>query len=364
MADGGPGEQPEVAAESPTWEDIGLYRDLETRDIAALVATAKDVYAALIRGQPQPFEKHGDTLLINGRTYTRRFGRLTGKDIHAEFAEAAKNKSAIGTSGRTVFIGKLCVFKNAFDGSFALDAVIQEASRNLTCISMGINHALCYGIIEVPLTKKGGAGGGGNHYFFMEELLDIDRTEWLYLACWDFLYNMTARCSVFPRALTDPDPAIFLERSTRAYMKFMSEVSGLIESLQKKNIGGDFKLDNIGFGHGENVLLFSDLLFPSAADPYKPKSWAEWKTAAVAEAGGEAGMIQYLNPFLRLGYWVQTPRVMDHLRILIAEVKAGAREQLCVNTEWDIEAVPKGGAAGGHGGGKKTKTRKLKKRKH
>lgn len=357
MADGGP--EPQGATESLKWEDIGIYQDLETMDIAVLVATAKDIYAALIKGNPQPFEKDKDTLLINGRTYTRTFGRLKRKDLDAEFAEAAKNKSAIGTSGRTVYIGKSCVFKNAFDGSFAVDAVIQEASRNLTCISMGIQHALCYGIFE----KTAGAGGG-NHYFFIEELLDIDRTEWLYLACWDFLYNMSARFSVFPRALTEPEPAIFVERSSRAYMKFMSEVSGLIESLQKKNIGGDFKLDNIGFGHGQNVLLFSDLLFPSAADPYKPKSWAEWKTAAVAEAGGEAGMVIYLNPFLRLGYWVQTPRIMDNLRILMAEVKAQRREQLCVNTEWDIEAAAKGGAAAGRGGGKKTKTRKLKRRKH
>jgi hypothetical protein len=346
----------------PYWKCIGIYQSPTSGRSAYIVGTgsAADPLEALLNDTPIDYAPSADglSITIDGDI----FNKVVTDD--AQFVAAKKKKATIGTSGRTVYVGTTCVFKNSFLASFSLESVVQEASRNLRCISKGIPHAYCYGIYE---ENEGGAGGGAPKYYFMEELLDIPRSHELYVACFDFLYNMPLRHTVFKGALLQDaqqgERANFVEAISRPYSLFISEFTTLVKLLQEKNIGGDFKLDNVAFVRGENKLVFTDLAFPSDGNSSLPKSWVDWLAIAKTE---EPDTEVFTNSLRRLQYWLSTTGTAtlggkSSLLEKKSTESTASGKPIALLCNWDAFA-PKGSGGAGKGGGKR-KTKKVKKNK-
>ena len=85
---------------------------------------------------------------------------------------------------------------------------------------------------------------------------------------------------------------------------FLKNFNNIIHTMIELNIGGDFKLDNIGFRMGTNDWVLSDFIIHSSSNKFTPITWDKWKT----EASKEGPITMFTNGLLRLKYWWDNAR--------------------------------------------------------
>ena len=200
----------------------------------------------------------------------------------SEMDNAQENKK--GKSDRLVFIGNSYVFKSANNKDTSLSSIMAEVSRNLIAISKGVNHALCFGILYNKNIDKNIKEG----YYMVEEALNMSIPEKLLCNIKHAIANnMTELATDFFQYV------VFFHR--------------FVYHLQQADIGGDFKLDNLGFRihkHAPDMFpaqgfIGTDIILPSKRNAYLPMSWNEWAEVARRESGC---LEIYINPLSRLYY--------------------------------------------------------------
>jgi hypothetical protein len=280
--------------ETVYWKKIGIYISADTSILVVIgTGNAKMPLDVIKNGnsvEGAVIDADGTIVTLNTMIYNR-----VGYDVPAissDYMVAKTRPSALGRSGRTVYIGNNNVYKNDYTGSSSLDKVVQEASRNLYAISCDVPHSICYGIYNEE-----------DKYYFIEELLNIDKTYDMYSMAFIFLTDIDfiRHLTISELSGSNNETSTKLEEITLPYSQYIVQFTKLRDLLIAKDIGGDFKLDNILINNKTNSLVFTDLIFPRVDNPYRPMRWTVWEDIAKAEAP----LNIFLSPFARLRFWAE-----------------------------------------------------------
>ena len=259
---------------------LGMYiSNVNANDVIYCLCKSKNVLAYLYNTTEIAVARSDvHTITYNAVTYKRKVvGEYSA--VVTEFTSGASPANP-GTTGRIIRVSSNYVFKSCPGNNTSLDAVSQEVSRNLYALAHGLPHAYCYGIYQ-----------NGSQYFIIEEKLDVERFE-------------RHICKFKPLSITSypggDDPISQYNRHIyEMFINYICQFQKIVELLKANNMGGDFKLDNMGYRNGTDVICLTDVFHPKVSNPYQPISWNEWEPIAVAE--GKYLSI-YTNPMSRLAY--------------------------------------------------------------
>jgi hypothetical protein len=214
-------------------------------------------------------EKDGKFIMIE----SKKIERFMFENAEKNIIEALKKTPISGGkhSNRKVYIDDY-VFKTSTKGLSDLKAIVPECSRNLHVFSHNAPIAYPLGVVKHK-----------DHYYYVEEKLDVQQTNELYCKASAYRFKKIKKYKSF-------------------YFEYESKYKILIEKMKKLNIGGDFKLDNIGFRNKTKSLLFFDVInFPmDKSNPYGYNKWSNYENRLKIESHN---ISKFNNPYTRLYNW-------------------------------------------------------------
>jgi hypothetical protein len=234
--------------------------------------TELDTLEFMLRGKKRkPDAILEDRIVYKKKDYLRYWGPAN------PFQEAMSSKRRFygGTTGRILYKSRHYVYKTAGKGKTDHASACEEVSCTLQMLAKGIPHAECYGIYE-----------NDGVYYSIEERLDTERFR-----------NQMRMVKECLRALPLV-PKILYCKEYDWFLRYVSQFQTIVSILKAQDVGGDFKLENMGYRRGTSELVLMDVSIPCRRKKYESLSWKEWSTMVQKEEPLDV----FLNPLSRLAF--------------------------------------------------------------
>jgi hypothetical protein len=251
---------------SEAWKYLGIYK----AGTQAIYVCFKD--KGILTGY-----QNGKEIAINptesGISYNHLlYERWRGVGNPDQAFRTAKRLEHRGTTGRIVLASKQYIFKTTDRKHDDMDRICEESSRTLGILAKGVPHAEWYGIVE----NRG-------VFYMVEERLDTERFSRDVAAIKECMRQLPTTSQI----LHPPGYSLLV--------RYILDFQHLIQLLQEADVGGDFKLDNMGYREETRQLVLTDLSIPYRRQRYRSLSWNEW-VLTIPKTDLDA----YLNPVSRL----------------------------------------------------------------